>query len=128
MIEKEQIHILCETLAKTSTTLPTIEERKAYKQALDDVWKNVQNSKNDEKKIFYIIDYKVDNDTSTINVTEDINEAQKSFNEEVKRLKETEEYKQSDEEYITDNGSFFCFCNCDGRYYEVFLHKFINNK
>lgn len=128
MIEKEQIHILCETLAKTSTTLPTIEERKAYKQALDDVWKNVQNSKNDEKKIFYIIDYKVDDDTSTINVTEDINEAQKSFNEEVKRLKETEEYKQSDEEYITDNGSFFGFCNCDGRYYEVFLHKFINNK
>ena len=109
MIEKEDIHKLCETLAQTSTTLPTIEERKAYKQALDDVWTNVQSSKRDNTKTYYIVIYKVNEAQSFVDITEDIDKAKESFGKEVESLKETESYKQADKNNIISSDEFFFF-------------------
>lgn len=109
MIEKEDIHKLCETLAQTSTTLPTIEERKAYKQALDDVWTNVQSSKRDNTKTYYVVIYKVNEAQSFVDITEDIDKAKESFGKEVESLKETESYKQADKNNIISSDEFFFF-------------------
>ena len=109
MIEKEDIHKLCETLAQTSSALPTIEERKAYKQALDDVWTNVQSSKRDNTKTYYVVIYKVNEAQSFVDITEDIDKAKESFGKEVESLKETESYKQADKNNIISSDEFFFF-------------------
>ena len=109
MIEKEDIHKLCETLAQTSTTLPTIEERKAYKQALDDVWTNVQSSKRDNTKTYYVVIFKVNELPSIVDITEDINKAKESFGKEVESIKGIEFYKQADKNNIISSDEFFFF-------------------
>ena len=109
MIEKEDIHKLCETLAQTSTTLPTIEERKAYKQALDDVWTNVQSSKRDNTKTYYAVIFKVNELPSIVDITEDINKAKESFGKEVESIKGIEFYKQADKNNIISSDEFFFF-------------------
>ena len=124
MIEKEQIHKLCETLAQNSSSLPTINERTAYNQALDDVWKNVQNTKEKKENNYYIVASNICNDNEIVNVTLNKDEAQSSFNEKVQKLKEMEEFKQADEYDITDNDEFFCFSDKHCSYYEISLKKF----
>ena len=128
MIEKEDIHKLCETLAQTSTTLPTIEERKAYKQALDDVWTNVQSSKNDNIKIYYGVIYKVNEAQSFVDITDDFDKAKVSFEKEVESLKETESYKQADENNIISSDEYFFFKriqNDDDITYSVGMNRFV---
>lgn len=124
MIEKEQIHKLCEKLAQNSSTLPTINERTAYNQALDDVWKNVQSAKEESDNVFFIVATNICDDNNIVNIATNENEAQKSFDEEVQKLKEMEEFHQADEYDITDNDEFFCFSDSHCSYYEVSLKKF----
>lgn len=129
MIEKEDIHKLCETLAQTSTTLPTIEERKAYKQALDDVWTNVQSSKNDNIKIYYVVIYKVNELPSIVDITDDFDKAKESFGKEVESLKETESYKQADKNNIISSDEFFFFKTVQNDLdvtYSVGINRFVH--
>ena len=129
MIEKEDIHKLCETLAQTSTTLPTIEERKAYKQALDDVWTNVQSSKRDNTKAYYVVICKVNGNQSLVDITEDIDKAKESFGKEVESLKETESYKQADKNNIISSDEYFFFKriqNDDDVTYSVGMNRFVH--
>ena len=129
MIEKEDIHKLCETLAQTSSALPTIEERKAYKQALDDVWTNVQSSKNDSIKTYYVVIYKVNELPSIVDITDDIDKAKVSFEKEVERLKETESYKQADKNNIISSDEYFFFKriqNDDDVTYSVGMNRFVH--
>ena len=128
MIEKEDIHKLCETLSQTSSTFPTIEERKAYKQALDDVWTNVKSSKSDNTKTYYIIIYKVNELPSIVDITDDFDKAKVSFEKEVESLKETESYKQADENNIISSDEYFFFKriqNDDDITYSVGMNRFI---
>lgn len=129
MIEKEDIHKLCETLAQTSTTLPTIEERKAYKQALDDVWTNVQSSKRDNTKAYYVVIYKVNEAQSFVDITEDIDKAKISFEKKVESLKETQGYEQADENNIISSDDYFFLRNAQDDYdvtYSVGIHRFVH--
>lgn len=129
MIEKEDIHKLCETLAQTSTTLPTIEERKAYKQALDDVWTNVQSSKRDNTKAYYVVICKVNGNQSLVDITEDIDKAKVSFEKKVESLKETQGYEQADENNIISSDDYFFLRNAQDDYdvtYSVGIHRFVH--
>ena len=129
MIEKEDIHKLCETLAQTSTTLPTIEERKAYKQALDDVWTNVQSSKRDNTKAYYVVICKVNGNQSLVDITEDIDKAKISFEKKVESLKETQGYEQADENNIISSDDYFFLRNAQDDYdvtYSVGIHRFVH--
>ena len=129
MIEKEDIHKLCETLAQTSTTLPTIEERKAYKQALDDVWTNVQSSKRDNTKAYYVVIYKVNEAQSFVDITDDFDKAKVSFEKEVESLKETESYKQADKNNIISSDEFFFFKTVQNDLdvtYSVGINRFVH--
>lgn len=129
MIEKEDIHKLCETLAQTSSTLPTIEERKAYKQALDDVWTNVQSSKRDNTKAYYVVICKVNGNQSLVDITEDIDKAKISFEKKVESLKETQGYEQADENNIISSDDYFFLRNAQDDYdvtYSVGIHRFVH--
>lgn len=129
MIEKEDIHKLCETLAQTSSTLPTIEERKAYKQALDDVWTNVQSSKRDNTKAYYVVICKVNGNQSLVDITEDIDKAKVSFEKKVESLKETQGYEQADENNIISSDDYFFLRNAQDDYdvtYSVGIHRFVH--
>ena len=129
MIEKEDIHKLCETLAQTSTTLPTIEERKAYKQALDDVWTNVQSSKRDNTKAYYVVICKVNGNQSLVDITEDIDKAKISFEKKVESLKETQGYEQADENNIISSDDYFFLRNAQDDYdvtYSVGINRFVH--
>ena len=129
MIEKEDIHKLCETLAQTSSALPTIEERKAYKQALDDVWTNVQSSKRDNTKAYYVVICKVNGNQSLVDITEDIDKAKISFEKKVESLKETQGYEQADENNIISSDDYFFLRNAQDDYdvtYSVGIHRFVH--
>ncbi len=108
--------------------MPTIEERKAYKQALDDVWTNVKSSKSDNTKTYYIIIYKVNELPSIVDITDDFDKAKVSFEKEVESLKETESYKQADENNIISSDEYFFFKriqNDDDITYSVGMNRFI---